>query len=136
MHAVALRDFLRTAPLDDRTAAAIGWHETTQATVYPYFESTLTFDRHRLAEIEAEIEGKPYDPGDPVYELTNALQAASGKDPDVFRAFMRVVGILDNAPDVLADPAIAEKVVALGAGWRDEPTIAPSRAELLATVAG
>jgi hypothetical protein len=36
---------------------------------------------------------------------------------------------------VLADPALAEKVVALGADWRSAPSLAPSRSDLLAAVA-
>jgi hypothetical protein len=36
----------------------------------------------------------------------------------------------------LADPALAEKVVTLGADWREEEIAGPSRAELVALAAG
>jgi hypothetical protein len=37
--------------------------------------------------------------------------------------------------DVMARPGLRDKVSTLGAGWRDEPIPAPSRAELLSIVA-
>jgi hypothetical protein len=37
---------------------------------------------------------------------------------------------------VMACPGVLDKVMALGAGWRDEPLPAPSRGELLSIVAG
>jgi 2-polyprenyl-6-methoxyphenol hydroxylase-like FAD-dependent oxidoreductase len=136
MHAVALRDYLRDAPLGDPVASAKGWHDVTQATVQPYYDSTLTFDRQRLGEINAWIEGKPYECDDPSYELTHALQHASTSDPDLFRAFMKIAGALEDAPEVLGDPVVFEKAVTHGAGWREAPTMAPTRDELLATVKG
>jgi hypothetical protein len=44
--------------------------------------------------------------------------------------------VLGRAADVMARPGLLDKVTALGAGWRDEPVPAPSRAELLSIVAG
>jgi hypothetical protein len=44
--------------------------------------------------------------------------------------------VLNRAADVTARPGLLDKVIALGAGWRDEPIPAPSRAELLSIVAG
>jgi len=37
---------------------------------------------------------------------------------------------------VLAQPGMVDKIQALGGGWREEPTLAPTREELLAIVAG
>jgi 2-polyprenyl-6-methoxyphenol hydroxylase-like FAD-dependent oxidoreductase len=136
MHAVALRDLLRIASIDFPMELAQRWHEVTEATVEPYYRATLDFDRHRLAEIDAGIEGKAYDPGDPSYEIAQALQSAAGKDPDVFRAFLKVAGVLACPEEVLAQPGIFDKVIELGSGWRDEPIFAPTREELLAIVAG
>ena len=136
MHAVALRDLLRDASIEDPLDLAQQWHEVTQAAVEPYYRATLEFDRHRLAEIDAGIEGKMYDPGDPHYEVMQALASAAGKDPEVFRAMLSVAGVLDYPERALARPGIREKVLELGSGWRDEPVFAPTREELLATVAG
>ncbi|HEV7526428.1 MAG TPA: FAD-dependent oxidoreductase [Acidimicrobiia bacterium] len=136
MHAVALRDLMRVASIDFPMELAQRWHEVTEATVEPYYRATLDFDRHRLAEIEAGIDGKAYDPGDPQYEMAQALAAAAGKDPDLFRAFLNIAGVLQCPDEVFAAPGVFEKVVELGASWRDEPVFAPTREELLAIVAG
>ena len=49
---------------------------------------------------------------------------------------LRIAGVLACPDEVLAEPGVFEKVVELGAGWRDEPVFAPTREELLAVVAG
>jgi len=136
IHAVGLRDFLRSAPLDDPAGTAKGWHEVTQDTVDVWYRDTLAFDRHRLAEIDAGIAGETYEPNDPSWEIMQSMAHASGQDADVLRAMLRVAGVLNTAGEVLADAELFEKIVALGAGWRDAPSFAPSREELLAVVAG
>ncbi len=136
MHAVALRDLLRVASIDFPVELAQRWHEVTDATVEPYYRATLDFDRHRLAEIDAGIEGKTYDPGDPAWEIGQALQSASSKDPELFRSMLKIVGVIANPDEILAEPGVFEKVMELGANWRDDPSLAPTREELLAVVAG
>jgi 2-polyprenyl-6-methoxyphenol hydroxylase-like FAD-dependent oxidoreductase len=135
MHALALRDMLRDAALDDPIGLATRWHEVTEETVEPWYRSTLAFDRHRLAEIEAGIEGKEYDPGDPEWEIAQALTHAATSDPDLIRAFLRVAGVLELPADSLAAPGLMEKVIELGAGWRDAEVLAPTRDELVGIVA-
>jgi 2-polyprenyl-6-methoxyphenol hydroxylase-like FAD-dependent oxidoreductase len=137
MHAVALRDLLRDRSLDDPIGLVSAWHDATQRTVEPYYRATLAFDRHRLAEIDAGIEGKEYDPGDPEFEITQALQHAALQDPDILRAFLKIAGVLELPADVLAAPGIFEKVAELGAGWRaaQAEMPAPNREQLVAIVA-
>jgi 2-polyprenyl-6-methoxyphenol hydroxylase-like FAD-dependent oxidoreductase len=135
MHAVALRDHLRTASLDDPVALAAGWHDATMASVEGWYRATLDFDRHRLAEIEAGIAGVPYEPDDPSFEITQALQAGAMNDPDVFRAFLSIAGAIATPEELLAQPGLFEKVVAAGGGWRDAPILGPDRDTLLKTVA-
>ncbi|MDQ1457781.1 MAG: hypothetical protein QOH28_3401 [Actinomycetota bacterium] len=136
MHAVELRDLLRVASIDFPMELAQRWHEVTEATVEPYYRATLDFDRHRLAEIDAGIEGKMYDPGDPQWEIGQALTAAAAKDPDLFRAWLKIIAVFACPDEVLAPPGVVQKVVELGANWRDEPSFAPTREELLAVVGG
>lgn len=136
MHAVALRDMLGVASIDLPLELAQRWHAVTEATVEPYYRAVLDFDRHRLAEIDAGIEGKAYEPDDPKWESFQALAAAGPKDPDVFRAFLETVGVLSYQDEVMARPGMAEKVQELGGDWRDEPVFAPTREELLAIVNG
>ena len=100
MHAVALRDLLRVASIDVPMELAQRWHEVTEATVEPYYRATLDFDRHRLAEIDAGHRR--------ARRTTRAIrstrsarrwQSAAGKDPELFRALLKIVGVLDVPED-------------------------------------
>ncbi len=84
----------------------------------------------------AIAEGTTYEPGDPGYEMTSALALASQRDPDVFRAFIDIVGVLELPEVALARPGVFDKVMELGAAWRDEPAFGPDRAELVALANG
>ena len=53
-------------------------------------------------------------------------------DPDAFRAFIDIVGVLELPEVALARPGLFDKVIELGAAWRDEPAFGPDRAELVA----
>jgi flavin-dependent dehydrogenase len=136
IHALALRDYLRGAPSDDPAAFVKGWEDATAVSAEPWYRTTLEFDRHRLAEIESLMNGEPYEPDDVGYEMTRALMYAVSKDGDCLRAFVRVAGVLDPPEVVLADPAVADKVVTLGADWRNEEIAGPTRSELVALAAG
>jgi len=130
-----LRDLLRDASLDEPVAFAKGWHEATLASAEPWYRSTLAFDRHRLAEIEAIIEGRAYETDDPEWEITCAMQYGAGVDGDILRAFLRIASVLDLPDVVLAEPGLFERIVEVGGGWRDAELPAPSREELLKIVA-
>ena len=133
-HARALRDLLRDPP-DDPTAVAVAWHDATQATVEPWYRTTLSYDSARHAQVTASIEGRPFEP-DPAFEMTMALTAAAMKDPEVMRAFFEIVGALTLPEEVLARPGMFERIIELGSGWRDEQLPGLSRDELLATIGG
>ena len=134
IHVQALRDHLRSAALDDPLAFAMGWDETTEAVVGPWYRSTLAFDRHRLAEIDAQIAGEAYAPDDPAWSITKAMERASTQDPDVLRAFLRVATVQERPDEVLAQPGILDAVIAKGAGWEHDVAPGPSRAELVSIV--
>jgi 2-polyprenyl-6-methoxyphenol hydroxylase-like FAD-dependent oxidoreductase len=131
-HAQALRDTLRETGPDGPAELSEAFGSATAAIVEPWYQGTLSFDRHRLAEMEAFAEGTTYDPGDPEYEITAALALASSRDPDVFRGFIDIVSVLELPETVLARPGMLEKVIELGGGWRDEAPIGPNRDELVA----
>jgi 2-polyprenyl-6-methoxyphenol hydroxylase-like FAD-dependent oxidoreductase len=131
MHTVALRDHARSVSLDDPFEFALGFDAVTAETVEPWYRTTLDFDRHRLAEIDALIAGSPYDAGDPSWEMTQAMQFAAGQDGDVLRAFLRIAGVLELPEVAIAREGVFEKVIELGAGWRDAEVLAPTRAELV-----
>jgi 2-polyprenyl-6-methoxyphenol hydroxylase-like FAD-dependent oxidoreductase len=128
LHAVALRDLLRTGPLDDPVAFATAWDEVTESTVAPWYRETLWGDRHRLAEIDASIRRQKYEPDDPDYELFKAL-GFGGSDPDLFRASIRNA-VLVTPLDQVMEEIGPDRVRSAGAGWRDAPSLGPTRDEL------
>jgi flavin-dependent dehydrogenase len=134
IHAVALRDLLRDAPADP-VELAQAWHDATMATAEPWYRSTLDFDRSRIAEIDGLTGGAEFVAGE-TYEITQALQNAATKDPDVLRAFFEIVGVQSLPEEIFARPGMFERVVELGQNWRDEPLPAPSREELVSIVHG
>lgn len=131
-HSVALRDLLRRVGPEEADAVVLEWDRVTREVVEPWYRATLHFDRHRLAEIEAAIADKPFEPEDVVWELTKALMHGAALDPDVFRGFLRIMSLIDTADEVLAEPGFVDKVMAVGGGWRDAPVLGPSRSELVA----
>jgi len=133
-HALALRDMLRTEAIDDPGKLALAWDEATETTVGPWYRATLAFDRHRLAEIDAQIAGEPYEPDNPEWEITKALTYGVFFDRELYRGFQRLVGMVDDVSTVLAAPGFLERVIAVGAGWRDAPPIGPRRTELLEVI--
>jgi 2-polyprenyl-6-methoxyphenol hydroxylase-like FAD-dependent oxidoreductase len=131
VHASALRSMLRDQPLDDPKALAVRWGELTTEHVEPLFADTLAFDRHRLAEIEAVIDGRTYETDDPGWALGQALATSIMGDPDLLRGFLEVALLLDTGAGVLSRPGIAERAVALA---DPTPLPGPNRAELLALI--
>ena len=131
VHAAALRMLLRENSHADPRAQAIRWHELTGESVEPLFADTLAFDRHRLAEIEATIEGRPYETDDPGWALGNALAASIMRDPDLLRGFLEVATLLDTGAGVMSRPGIADRAIALA---DPTPLPGPDRAELLTLV--
>jgi flavin-dependent dehydrogenase len=136
LQALVLRDTIATTGFDDPWEFACSFHHATAEIVEPWYRDTLVADRHRLAEIDALIGGAEYRPRDPGWEISKAFAAAAFKDPDCLRGFVSVAMVLSPAADVMARPGLLDKVIAMGAGWRDEPVPAPSRAQLLSIVTG
>ncbi|HET6818319.1 MAG TPA: FAD-dependent oxidoreductase [Mycobacteriales bacterium] len=134
-HSIALRDALRGDGLGDPGKFARAFAATTAESVEPWYRATLAYDRARLAEVDAEVTGAAYEP-DPVWDVTRALTSAAGKDGEVLRARLRIAGLLESADDVLAAPGVFERILELGAGWRDEPTHGASREEFLQALSG
>jgi 2-polyprenyl-6-methoxyphenol hydroxylase-like FAD-dependent oxidoreductase len=136
LHALALRDVVRQTDLGDPLSFSSAFDSATQDRVEPWYRMTLHYDRHRLAEIEAEIKGEHYDPADPEWELTQCLQHAGGRDPDCFRAGLAVNFVLSTPDEVLAQPGLVDKVMACGSDWRNAPSLGLNREQLTALVAG
>jgi 2-polyprenyl-6-methoxyphenol hydroxylase-like FAD-dependent oxidoreductase len=130
MHGLALRDLVRSHGLDDPVAFAAAWHQTTVDEVEPFYRDTLDFDRHRLAEIEAQIAGVRYETDDPAWAISRAMEAATMADPDIFRGFVDIASLLARPDEVLARPNLLDRVLAQ-AETPAEPMPGPSRRELV-----
>jgi 2-polyprenyl-6-methoxyphenol hydroxylase-like FAD-dependent oxidoreductase len=136
MHAIVLRDLLASEGLDDQWAFANAFWESTSERVAPWYRDTLAADRHRMAEVEAGIEGRGYNPDDPAFHASRALTAAAAADPDCLRASLTVALVLHRELDVLSRPGMLDKVLRLGGDWRDRPVPAPRRDKLVAIARG
>jgi 2-polyprenyl-6-methoxyphenol hydroxylase-like FAD-dependent oxidoreductase len=134
LHGVALRDALRDVAPTEARELVLRWHDLTEERVRPYVTDTLTFDRHRLAEIEAGIDGRPYETDDPGWLLGQALEAAASSAPDLLRGLLEVASLLERGVTVLARPGMASRAIELSANAAPPP--GPDRAELLAVVGG
>jgi 2-polyprenyl-6-methoxyphenol hydroxylase-like FAD-dependent oxidoreductase len=135
IHACSLRDLLRETDPAEADKLARRFDELTQTTVNPLYETTLSYDRHRLAEIEADIAGEPYTTDDPSWAITKAVFAAALADPAVLRSYSSIACLLTTPDEELATPGLLERVIELGATAPAYPLGGPSRRELLATIA-
>jgi 2-polyprenyl-6-methoxyphenol hydroxylase-like FAD-dependent oxidoreductase len=132
LHAVALRDLLAHHADETPTDLALAWDRATRDSVAPWYQATVSGDRHRLNEITALLAGREYAPEDPAYEMAKALRLAATRDPECARALFRIAGVLELPTDALGADGVFEKVIELGSGWRDEAPVGPSRDELVA----
>ena len=123
---------LRDVSPADGVEFADRFEKETAATVEPLFRDTQNYDRHRLAEIEAQIAGRPYETDDVAWNLGQALRHGAPRDPDLLRAYISITTLLERGVDVFRQPGIAEKAVALGT---PAPAPGPSRQELVAIAA-
>ena len=130
-HGLLLRDRLRDVGLDDAFQFATAFHQSTTTEIEPWFDWTRSGDRHRLAQIEAEMQGEEYRTDDVAWNLEQALANAALKDPDLLRLYLRAVQVIDPLERALAPSGWAERARELGGNWQAEPVPAPGREELV-----
>jgi hypothetical protein len=107
----------------------------TAETIEPLYRLTLAYDRHRLAEIDHDIAGETYQPGDPSWAITKAMKALLPSDPDVLRAYLDIVMLRATPSEAFAAPGIRERVGAAAAAGVPQYTLPGfDRAGLLAAV--
>lgn len=133
LHACALRDLLREVGPDQPEKLALRFDEITETTITPLYRMTLDFDRHRLAEITSEIDGRPYQTSDPGWTITTAMESLTLRDPDVLRAYWEIGALVSTPDEVFARPGLLDRVTTLSAGVPRFPP-GPTRTELLAAV--
>lgn len=131
VHATALRELVAEGGLDDGRAVALRWDALTTERVWPLLAETFRIDRHRLAQVDAGIAGRPYETDDPFWADYSALGAATISSPDLLRANLEVGMLLRRAEDVLADDGVRDRA---RAGADPTPVPGPDRAGILALV--
>jgi len=131
IHARVLRDVLREVGTDDHDKLVRRFDEATSRTVEPLYRATNFFDTHRLAEIDGDVAGVPYEPAEPRWAGAKALFAAALRDPAMLRAYLSVASFLATPDEVFATPGLRDRVLELGGSAPRYPLPGPSRAELL-----
>ena len=135
VHAVALRDLLRRSQDDDPLRLATEWAAVTREAAEPWFRSTVNYDRHRLAEIQADIDGgAPYASADTEWNLIKGLETRSLADGDILRANLDVAMVLRPPGEVFADESLVTLIRQHMA--TEAPPLGPQRSEVLAALAG
>jgi 2-polyprenyl-6-methoxyphenol hydroxylase-like FAD-dependent oxidoreductase len=132
LHGRILRDTLRRSDPAQARQFALDFHDATMTSVEPWYQATVRYDRHRLAEIDAHIRGRIYDPGDAEWDGVRGVQFAAGRDRDCLRASLAIINVLRTPAEVLGQPGILDKARAAGPGWRERPFPGPTRSELVA----
>jgi flavin-dependent dehydrogenase len=135
IHAQVLRDALRCPGLDHPEEFAQAFHQMTADRVEPWYRWTLRGDRHRLAEVEAGIDGHPYVPRDPNHEREIALQRVATADPECLRADLQMRLVLEHPNDVWKRPGLLERVDELAGEQSESPALGPDRTRLLGILA-
>lgn len=134
MHAVMLRDFLQDQKDLDPWSLTSAWYEQTRTEMEPWYRSTLSYDRARLAEVDAIIAGEKYRSGNSEWTLVRTLEGLSMQDPEFLRAGIDHAMLLRSSDQVADDPAVKAALEAnrdTGGGADDQPPLGPSREELL-----
>jgi hypothetical protein len=130
-HAARLRDVVHEH-VEEPAGFADAWDTVTEAEFTPWYRATVTVDRARLAEIEAlRSDREPPAPADAAATVRARFPVAAARDPDLFRAFMEIVGCLTLPAEVFARPGFADRVLELTEQSDTPPPPGPTRAELL-----
>lgn len=131
VHAVDVIDAV-TPVLDDPAAVVDAWATATDQRARPFVESTIDFDRIRVPEVEAAMEGRVHEHTDPAALGSIAMNNARRRSQFVFEQFRDITSLRCTIPEVLSRPGVFEKILEFGA----EPWMPaqPTRDELLAAV--
>jgi 2-polyprenyl-6-methoxyphenol hydroxylase-like FAD-dependent oxidoreductase len=134
VHAVALRDLLRRSGGSEPGQLATDWNETTRETVEPWFRSTLRYDRHRLAEIQSNINGQPYVSDDEEWNLVQGIGTNSLVDGDFLRGNLEIGMTIRLPDDVFSDRAMTDRLKDHMVATKGQPIPGPDRSQILAAL--
>lgn len=131
LHALRLRELLRSSDGADPGEVAQLWAQDTAAAIEPWYRATVSTSCSRLAEIECDRTGVPAAPDDR-WAMAKAMSAGTRRDPAVLRMQLEIAGMLALPPEVLSRPGAVERVLAAGGGAPRYLLPGPARHELLA----
>jgi 2-polyprenyl-6-methoxyphenol hydroxylase-like FAD-dependent oxidoreductase len=121
--------------LGDPLALTLAHHRLTAERLLPWYRFTVEADRVRAEQITAVVQGRPQPPAappSPELTLLRKMVAGMSHDPDVFRAFLELTGLLATPAEIAARPGMSEHIDEAAAGHRPSTAPGPSRAEVLA----
>lgn len=131
MHAVDVVDAV-VPLLDDPAAVAKAWSTATAQRARPFVESTIDYDRIRVPEVEAAMEGRVHEHTDPAAQGFVAMNNARHRDQFVFEHWRDIATLNATPTEVIGRDGVFEKVIEHGLEpWTPEQ---PTRDELLAAV--
>jgi 2-polyprenyl-6-methoxyphenol hydroxylase-like FAD-dependent oxidoreductase len=136
VQACVLRDVLREVRPDRPAELARRFAEALDTVVGPIYRLTLDQDRNRMAEIQADIAGTPHPPPGDAWALQRRLQRIMMSDPDALRVYMRAALEIEAIDLVGTPPALHARIAAENADEPAYPPAGPTRAQVLAAVAG
>ncbi|WP_433288033.1 FAD-dependent oxidoreductase [Pseudonocardia sp. CA-142604] len=134
--ACVLRDVLREVGPDRPAELARRFAEVIDAVVGKMYRLTLDQDQNRMAEIQADIAGTPYPPASEAWALQRRVRQIMMQEPDVLRFFMRSALQIETLDVTAIPPALRARIEAEKADGPSYPPTGPTRAQLLAAVAG
>jgi flavin-dependent dehydrogenase len=123
---------------DDLVTQALLLDEFIAREIEPRFRENVRSDIARVQQMRADLSGEPLPAlsPDPRGVRVDELIVAATRDADLYRALMRYVMVLRDAPD-LADPSLVEQVRRrVPAESPSAPREGPTRAELVQLLAG
>lgn len=132
-HAVRLRDVLRDGG-DNPYEQAQKFDAITEAEIAPWYWSQIAVDRDRIAEIEAEREGRQAPPPTDLAKLLRDMRRLLPADPDLARAFFEYLGTLTPIQEIVKRPGILEKLESARHAEPPPAVPGPNRAQLLELV--
>jgi len=132
LHAQRLAETVRAHP-DDPGEFAQAFDAVTEAELTPWYREKVDEDRARLRQIEALRHGQDAAPavGSTAW-LVGALLAATGQDPDAFRAFLSNRCCLSLNQEIFADTGFVERILEIARDSEPPPLPGPDRDQLLA----
>jgi flavin-dependent dehydrogenase len=136
VQARTLRDVLREVGPDRPDELARRFAEALEVVVGPMYRLTLGQDRNRMAEIQADIAGTHHRPDDATWKLQRGLRQIMTTEPDALRIVMRAALQIEPIDTAEMPPAVRARIEAVDVDAPAYPPAGPTRAQLLAAVAG